>query len=80
MLMISGRLNSSVKLSPGPFFATPFVDFEKGLGFSRGWVSETDFLTEGGLEAGPDGGSLADQDRNGALSPTTTGVVEPFQM
>jgi hypothetical protein len=29
---------------------------------------------------GNDGDSLADQDREGAVTPTTTGLVEPFQM
>ncbi len=42
----------------------------------------TDWTVYAGIKFrfGNDGGSLADQDRNGALSPTTTGLVEPFQM
>ena len=42
----------------------------------------TDWTAYVGLKFrfGNDGGSLADQDRNGALSPTTTGAAEPFQM
>lgn len=50
--------------------------------FDPGSTSATQWTAYVGLKFrfGNDGGALVDQDRNGAVSPTTTGFVEPFQM